>query len=318
MTNVISSLSSKVHLLSDLQQSHPCLYNPENVAMLQALQSRSHKSVLDLVSSIESKGSEGFIQQYVIGYGHDSIADCGHTVVFFEGVSILGAMALQDFPLYAGIESSTRYMDFQNKSIVVPPEIQSTLGEFGEESLAQLHSLCLDNYKDMTELLMSEYQSSFPQHSAQAIKSKVFDIARGFLPAGIQTNVSLAGSLGKIKDWLIELTFYPLQEVRDFCNEALTRLSVCFTATYSDIEARKERLSEYIQEVNHLRLLGLTWRRGCVYLKRQTASMTFTCLMVRFMCLTQRIRKLSVARSANGYSTRKTSVGLALCLTLRS
>jgi thymidylate synthase ThyX len=243
-------------VLADLQKEHPCMYNPENVAMLQALQSRSHKSILDLIGHVEYKGNDSFINQYVIKYGHDSIADCGHTVVFFEGVSILCAMALQDFPLYAGIESSTRYMNFQNKGIVVPSEFLDNPELFNLDTVEALHENCLSIYNSMTDDLMEEYTQAFPESSQQAIKNKVFDITRGFLPAGIKTNVSLAGSLGKIKDWLVELTFYPLQEVREATTNALDQLKASYPATYSDIEARKANISEYIKAVNYMRFVS--------------------------------------------------------------
>lgn len=244
----------KIHLLSQLQEKYPCLVNPENVAMLQALQSRSHKSVLDLAATVEAKGSDSFINQYVINYGHDSIAECAHTVVFFEGVSLLAAMALEDYPLFAGIESSTRYMDFSSTGVVIPPEIYDNTG-LRDTSLHKLYKQALSLYEYATVILTDHFSAIYPDSSPAAIKNKVFDVARGFLPAGIKTNLSLAGSLGKIKDWLIELTFYPLKEVRLLAEGALSQLEAQFPSTYSNIRERQLLIGSYIESVNCLRFV---------------------------------------------------------------
>ncbi len=86
--------------------------SPEDGAMLQALYSRSPKSVVEHLDRVKQVGSGKFMDTYYVGYGHASIGDCGTTSVFIENVSMLAAKAIQDWPLYSGQEASTRYMDF--------------------------------------------------------------------------------------------------------------------------------------------------------------------------------------------------------------
>jgi thymidylate synthase ThyX len=67
--------------------------DPEAVAMLQAFYSRSAESI---VSRVERLGKDltsvkAALKKFYIGYGHQSIGDCGTVTVFVENVSILAA-----------------------------------------------------------------------------------------------------------------------------------------------------------------------------------------------------------------------------------
>src|SRR4030042_5043290 len=95
-------------------------FGPQDIAMMQALYSRSPMSVKDHVEKVKQSGSGKFMERFYIGYGHASIADCGSTTIFIEGVSILGDKAIQDWPLYSGQETSTRYVDMAKQLIIDP------------------------------------------------------------------------------------------------------------------------------------------------------------------------------------------------------
>src|SRR5258706_10605385 len=103
MNHVSTSGGANLFLIDDL--------GPEDNAMLQALYSRSAKSVQEHVASIVKARSGEFMKRYYVGYNHKSIADCGTTTLFFEGVSLLAAKAIQDSPMYSGQETSTRYIN---------------------------------------------------------------------------------------------------------------------------------------------------------------------------------------------------------------
>src|SRR3989339_762322 len=93
---------------------------PEAGAMLQALHSRSVGGLEDHLKILAEKGPENFMKNFYVGYGHKSIGDCGSLTLFIEGVSMLAAKAIQDWALYSGQESSTRYVDF-SKQIFIDP-----------------------------------------------------------------------------------------------------------------------------------------------------------------------------------------------------
>jgi len=57
-------------------------FGPEDTAMMQALYSRSPKSVVEHVEKVKQSGSGKFMETFYVGYGHMSIADCGSTTIF--------------------------------------------------------------------------------------------------------------------------------------------------------------------------------------------------------------------------------------------
>ncbi|MDD5464353.1 MAG: FAD-dependent thymidylate synthase, partial [Candidatus Moranbacteria bacterium] len=89
-------------------------------AMLQALHSRSTGGIKSHLKILQEKGAENFMEKFYVGYGHKSIGDCGSVTVFVEGVSMLGAKAIQDWRLYSGQEASTRYVDFSKQKFLDP------------------------------------------------------------------------------------------------------------------------------------------------------------------------------------------------------
>ena len=54
--------------------------------------------------------------------GHASIADLGHLVVCFEGISEVAAIEIEDEPLWDGQAKSSRYQDFSRSGFVTPRE----------------------------------------------------------------------------------------------------------------------------------------------------------------------------------------------------
>ena len=53
-----------------------------------------------------------FLESFYFQYGHASIADLGHTVLCFEGISELAATEIEEEPLWDGQAKSSRYQDF--------------------------------------------------------------------------------------------------------------------------------------------------------------------------------------------------------------
>lgn len=185
----------------------------EDVAMLQALYSRSPASVSDHLERLDKVGSGKFMGTFYVGYGHKSIGDCGDTVFFIEGVSMLVAKAVQDWMLYNGQECSTRYLDFGKQPFFDPINKESTRG-------------ILENWRDFYNVSLPEVErhvaSQFPRQSDEdekvynkAVFARSFDIMRSFLPAGAVTSLSWLSNLRQLGDKLLELRHHPLSEVRD-------------------------------------------------------------------------------------------------------
>lgn len=206
-------------------------FNPEDTAMMQALYSRSAKSVVEHVEKVKQSGSGKFMETFYVGYGHASIADCGSTTLFIEGISILGDKAIQDWQLYSGQETSTRYIDMSKQAIIDP--INSS------ESKAILDKW-INFYISNQEKIQSFLKGKYPRQESEeegmyikAIKARGFDIMRGFLPAGITTQLSWHTNLRQAWDKISLLRHHPLAEVRETADAILKKLQEKYTHSFS-------------------------------------------------------------------------------------
>jgi thymidylate synthase ThyX len=194
--------------------------HPEDVAMLQALYSRSAESVTTHLDKVKASGSGKFMERFYVQYGHKSIADCGSTTVFIENVSILAAKAIQDWPLYSGQETSTRYLDMATRPMIDPigtPESKAVLDRW------------MDFYRSKQNIVADEVRRRHPMQPEddpsayeQTVKARTFDILRGFLPAAITTQLSWHTNLRQADDHLSRLEYHLLPEVSDLATNIRT------------------------------------------------------------------------------------------------
>jgi len=185
--------------------------SPEDVAMLAAMYSRDPRSVLDHLVQVKQRGSAKFHEQFYVGYGHKSIGDCGSTTVFFEGVSMLAAKAVQDTPLYNGQEASTRYIDFSTQLILNP--LATPGGKAVQDAWMALYA---DTIAALKPLLAERYPRQPDQKESvwtKAIAAKAFDIGRSLIPAGGTTNVAWHVNLRQAYDHSREMRNHPLPEI---------------------------------------------------------------------------------------------------------
>ncbi len=185
----------------------------EAAAMLQALHSRSTGGFHSHMEILKKRGAEKFMENFYVGYGHKSIGDLGSTTIFIEGVSMLVAKAIQDWPLYNGQESSTRYIDFRTQPFISPIKSKAT-----QKVLEAWRKF----YINAQEKLIEDLKKRFPIQKGEdaktydkAISARAFDILRSLLPAGASTNLAWHTNLRQAADKLTLLRHHPLQEVRD-------------------------------------------------------------------------------------------------------
>src|SRR5881296_1530109 len=95
---------------------------PEKSAYALARYSRSPDSIVRSLEWVRSHDSQAFLESYYFQYGHASIADLGHAIFCFEGVSELAAIEIEDEPLWDGQAKSSRYQDFSKAGVIAPPE----------------------------------------------------------------------------------------------------------------------------------------------------------------------------------------------------
>jgi len=206
-------------------------FNPEDMAMLQALYSRSPQSVEEHVDKVKETGSGNFMEKFYVGYGHLSIADCGSTTMFIERLSILADKAVQDWPLYSGQETSTRYVDMSKQPIVDPlgtadsKAILDRWMKFYIESQAAVKDHLIKKYPKREEEKEEVYQ--------KAITARAFDCLRGFLPAGITTQLSWHTNLRQAWDKISLLRHHPLREVQTIADDMLSKLKEKYGHSFS-------------------------------------------------------------------------------------
>jgi len=185
--------------------------SPEDVAMLQALYSRSAESAETHIEKIKKSGSGKFMSSFYVGYGHKSIADCGSTTAFIENVSLLAAKAIQDWPLYCGQETSTRYIDMSQQRIVDP--INTVLSKSIMDDWMAFYT---NNQDRVAATVRERYpikEGEKPDVYEKAVKARAFDVLRGFLPAGITAHLSWHTNLRQAGDHLNMMRNHPSSEI---------------------------------------------------------------------------------------------------------
>src|SRR2546427_7119991 len=96
---------------------------PEKSAYALARYSRSPDSIRDSIAWVRTHDSQKFLESFYFQYGHASIADLGHCVVCFEGISELAATEIEAEPLWDGQAKSSRYQDFSRSGFITPREL---------------------------------------------------------------------------------------------------------------------------------------------------------------------------------------------------
>jgi len=171
------------------------------------------------------------METFYVGYGHASIADCGSTTLFIEGISILGDKAIQDWQLYSGQETSTRYIDMSKQAIIDPLNTQQS-----QAIIKKWMDFYISNQENIQNFLMAKYPRQAEEAEAmymKAIKARGFDIMRGFLPAGITTQLSWHTNLRQAWDKIALLRHHPLLEVRETAATILKTLQDKYTHSFS-------------------------------------------------------------------------------------
>jgi len=216
---------------------------PEAAAMLQALHSRSIGGLESHLKILSEKGPDNFMKNFYVGYGHKSIGDCGTTSLFIEGVSMLTAKAIQDWALYSGQESSTRYIDYQIQPFKNPAGTKE--GEELVESYRKFYMEALEPTKEHVKKQFPIKEGEKETIYNKAIAARAFDILRGFLPAGSTTNLAWHTNLRQAADKVALIRHHPLLEVRNTAEAIERALLLAFPNSFG--HKRYEATENYNQ-----------------------------------------------------------------------
>jgi thymidylate synthase ThyX len=195
---------------------------PEKCAFALARYSRSPDSISDSLDWVRTHDSSKFLESFYFQYGHASIADLGHVVLCFEGISELAATEIEDEQLWDGQARSSRYQDFSKSGFVTPQEFDAAQAAVYRQAAGQL----LGGYNEIHAKIFDHLagklprpESMTPQAYQRNVKARAFDVARYLLCWGIPTGVGQVTSIRTLERQVRRLKASEYQELRSLAHE---------------------------------------------------------------------------------------------------
>jgi thymidylate synthase ThyX len=199
---------------------------PEISAYALARYSRSPDSIRDSIEWVRTHDSSKFLESFYFQYGHASIADLGHVVLCFEGVSELAATEIEDEQVWDGQARSSRYQDFSRSGFVTPPEL---LEAHRAEDAAMYRAAAerlLASYQEIHDRMIAHLSEKLPRPDSMKpdmyqrnIAARAFDVARYVLFFGIPTGVGQVTSIRTLERQIRRLKASEYAEVREIAGE---------------------------------------------------------------------------------------------------
>lgn len=187
-----------------------------------------------------------FYIKWLAEYGDDSIAQMAGTYLICSSLSQVAIKYLENQRIgISFIEKSTRYVDFSSKidgnyRYHIPDEIK-------EIGLEDEYKSAMDNLFETYTFLYQKYfehlKNLYPEEKEIVLKTKVFDVIRGILPASTLGQVSVYGN-GQSFEYLINRCLnHSLSEIRWIGKRAYEELNKIIPAFLKRLE--KEESKEY-------------------------------------------------------------------------
>ena len=195
---------------------------PEKCAYALARYSRSPDSIRESIDWVRTHDSHKFLEHFYFQYGHASIADLGHTVLCFEGISELAATEIENEPLWDGQAKSSRYQDYSRSGFVTPAEFAAPDAAAYQEAGARLIAAYLRIHAAMTGYLSERLPRPAdmkPDAYERNIAARAFDVARYLLFLGVGTNVGQVASIRTLEKEVRRLKASEHAELRSLADE---------------------------------------------------------------------------------------------------
>jgi thymidylate synthase ThyX len=195
---------------------------PEKCAYALARYSRSPDSIAASIEWVRTHDSAKFLESFYFQYGHASIADLGHIVTCFEGISELAATEIEDEQLWDGQARSSRYQDFSKSDFIRPPE-------FSEEQFTEYRdtgAALIEGYKRIHAKVSEYLADRLPRPETMKedayrrnIAARAFDVARYLLFLGVPTGVGQVTTIRTLERQIRRLKASEYAEVRSLGDE---------------------------------------------------------------------------------------------------
>src|SRR6266567_737031 len=230
----------------------------EKCAYALARYSRSPDSIRQSIEWVRTHNSQSFLESFYFQYGHASIADLGHVVVCFEGMSELAATEIEDEQLWDGQARSSRYQDFSRSGFVTPPELTgghvATYTASGQRLLDAYHQIHGQMVEHLSEKLPRPDDMK-PDAYQRNIAARAFDVARYTLFFGIPTGVGQVTSIRTLERQIRRLKSSEYQELRALAGEiaeACAEQPACQWDATNSSEALAPTLARHVDVDEHL------------------------------------------------------------------
>lgn len=195
---------------------------PEKCAYALARYSRSPDSIRESLEWVRTHDSQKFLESFYFQYGHASIADLGHTVLCFEGISELAATEIEEETLWDGQAKSSRYQDFSRAGFATPPELSPEHAACYQAAARRL----LETYAQVNARAFDCLTSRLPRPAEMKpevyrrnLAARAFDVARYLLFWGVPTNVGQVTSIRTLEKQIRRLKASEYAEVRELGEE---------------------------------------------------------------------------------------------------
>jgi thymidylate synthase ThyX len=195
---------------------------PEKCAYALARYSRSPDSIRESIEWVRSHDSRKFLEHFYFQYGHASIADLGHVVACFEGISELAATEIEDEQLWDGQARSSRYQDFSRCGFITPREFDPAQAALYKEAGDKLLAAYAELHARMAEFLsecLPRPAEMNPDAYQRNIAARAFDVARYLLFFGVPTYVGQVTSIRTLEKQIRRLKASEYEESRSLAGE---------------------------------------------------------------------------------------------------
>jgi thymidylate synthase ThyX len=160
-----------------------------------------------------------FMEKWVLGYGHSSVAEGAVIGLALEGISILATKVIEDNRLCSFIEKSTRYVSFDNSSFYIDSDLKNS--EYYEE-IKELLDLLFKTYMDLHEPVLDYVKKAAPKDEKtpkaaweRACAARRFDAIRYLLPICTKTSLGWTVNARQLAHGISKLLSHPLKEMNE-------------------------------------------------------------------------------------------------------
>jgi thymidylate synthase ThyX len=195
---------------------------PEKCAYALARYSRSPDSIRQSLEWVRTHDSQKFLESFYFQYGHASIADLGHAVMCFEGISEIAATEIEEESLWDGQAKSSRYQDFSRQGFVTPPEFpEECVARYRAAGRRLLEAYAAVNQRafECLEARLPRPEEMKPDAYQRNLAARAFDVARYLLFWGVPTNVGQVTSIRTLEKQIRRLKASEYAEVRELGDE---------------------------------------------------------------------------------------------------